>query len=264
MKLELAAREKLAVKASKKIGKLLRQSFGTSYQVRSKGDRDLVTDVDQQADRLITKLIKADFPQDGIVSEESPDSPSASGYRWIIDPIDGTHNFVHNIEIFGTSCALELAEEVILGVIYMPLSDELYIARKGKGAYCNGHKIQVSRRRLKEATLVYDSSIRFNKKKMLAKLGDLADEVFNLRMFGSTVRSLTYIAEGKADIEIEFNDKVWDFAAGLLLVEEAGGKSTDFQGRAWNTNTRGYIASNGLVHKDVLRIIKDSTLACGE
>lgn len=254
--MNLESRKKLAICACKEIGRILLGNFGKTIQIKSKGDRDLVTNVDKKADKTIIELIKKNFPEDGILSEESPVSEGESGFRWIIDPIDGTHNFIHNIEIFGTSVALELKDQVVLGLIYMPWTDELYIAQKGKGAYCNGKRINVSKRRLKQATLVYDSSIRYNKNQMLKSLGGLADRVFNLRMFGSTVRSLSYLAQGRVDIEIEFNDKVWDFAAGLLLVEEAGGKSTDFQGRLWNTDTTGYIASNGIVHRDALRIMK--------
>ena len=202
------------------------------------------------------KLIKKHYPEDGILSEESANVSSSSGFRWIIDPIDGTHNFIHHIEIFGTSCALEFKGEVLLGVIYMPWTNQLYIAQKGKGAYCNGKRITVSKRSLRQSTVIYDSSLHLNRKQMLKGLDRLVDKIFNVRMFGSTVRSLTYLAEGKAEAEIEFNDKVWDFAAGLLLVEEAGGKSTDFKGRPWNTKAHGYIASNGIVHKELLKIIK--------
>ena len=253
----IEGRRRLAVKACKEIGRILLNNFGKSYQVKAKGDRDLVTDIDQKADRLITGLIKTHYPEDGIVSEESPHSPSSSGFKWIIDPIDGTHNFIHNIEIFGTSCALEFQEKVILGIIYMPYTDEFYLAQRGKGAYCNGKRIAVSKRKLKQATLAYDSSIRCNKKKMLAGLAKLADKVFNVRMFGSTVRTLSYVAEGKVDIEIEFNDKCWDFAAGLLLVEEAGGKASDFQGRPWSAKTKRYIASNRVIHKGLLKIMAE-------
>ncbi len=254
--MNIEGRKKLALKACREIGRILMDSFGKAIKVKSKGDRDLVTNIDKRCEKAILKLIKKHYPQDGILSEESPDSPSDSGFRWVIDPIDGTHNFIHNIEIFGTSCALEFKGKVVLGLIYMPCTDELYIAQKGGGAYCNGKRITVSKRKLREATMVYDSSIRYNKKQMLESLGGLVDRVFNVRMFGSTVRSLTYLAEGKVDIEIEFNDKVWDFAAGLLLVEEAGGAATDFKGQPWNTDTQKYIASNGIVHKGILSILK--------
>jgi len=254
--MSIEARKKIAVKACKEIGRILSASFGRALKVKSKGDRDLVTNIDKRCERAIIRLIKKHFPQDGIISEESPDVASASGFKWIIDPIDGTHNFVHQIEVFGTSVAVAFKEEVVLGMIYMPLTDEFYIAQKGKGAYRNGKRIVVSKRRLNRATLIYDSSIRLNKGEMLKKLGKVSDKVFNIRMFGSTVRSLTYVAEGKAEAAVEFNDKVWDFAAGLLLVEEAGGKATGFNGRPWSIDTKRYIASNRAVHKDILRFLK--------
>jgi myo-inositol-1(or 4)-monophosphatase len=268
--MNIEGRKELAIKAAKNVGKILLNRFGKTLKIKSKGDRDLVTDIDKKAEDLIIKSIKRSFPEDDILSEESHYySPSALGvtqslhaedkFKWIVDPIDGTHNFIHNIEVFGTTLALEYKGEVVVGVIYMPYNDELYSAQKGKGAYCNGKKIAVSKRNLQEATLIFDSSIRYNKTQMLKCLGKLVDKVFNVRMFGSTVRSLTYLAEGKAEIEVEFNDKVWDFAAGLLLVEEAGGQATDFQGRKWNTSSQGYIASNGIVHKDILKMLKTSS-----
>ena len=250
-------RKEIAIKAVREAGVILLANFGGKIRIKSKGDRDLVTNVDKLAEKTIIQLIRKYFPEDGILSEESPRlTLSNSEFRWIIDPIDGTHNFIHNIATFGISIAVEFKGEVILGAIYMPYTEELYIAQKGKGSFCNGKGIHVSERPLKEATLIYDSSIRFNKNEMLKGLGRLADKAFNLRMFGSSVRSLTYVAEGKAEAEIEFNDKLWDFAAGLLLVEEAGGKSTDFQGGAWNVKTGRYIASNAVVHKDILKLMK--------
>jgi len=240
------------------MGTILMGNFGKTIKIRNKGDRDLVTDVDEKAEKVIIKLIKENFSEDDILAEESHYLSKGAAYKWIIDPIDGTHNFIHNVKIFGISIALEYMETVIFGIIYMPCSDEFYIAQKGKGAYCNGKRINVSKRILKNAMMIYDSSIQRNKKQMLNCLNRLVDKVFNVRMFGSTARSLAYLAEGKVDVEIEFNDKVWDFAAGLLLVEEAGGEVTDFKGGPWNTNTQGYIASNGVIHKDVLKIMKNS------
>ncbi|MCQ9208394.1 MAG: inositol monophosphatase [Omnitrophica bacterium] len=253
---EIEKRKKIAIIAAREVGKILTSRFGKTLKVQSKGDRDLVTDIDKKADRAFIKSIKRHFPDDGILSEESPVFCSKSGFRWIIDPIDGTHNFIHKIEIFGSSYALEFKGRVVLGIIYMPRTDEFYLAQKGKGAYCNGRKISVSGRKLKAATLVYDSSIRLNKDEMLKGLGALADRAFNVRMFGSSVRGLTYLAEGKVEAEIEFNDKAWDFAAGLLLVEEAGGRATDFQGQPWSVNTKRYVASNKTIHEDILKVLK--------
>jgi len=256
MKKDIQVRKKIAIKAAGEVGKILKTNFGRRLKVKSKGDRDLVTNIDKSCERAILKLVKKHFPKDGIISEESPSLNSASGYSWIIDPIDGTHNFVHRIDVFGVSIAVAYGDKVVLGLIYMPLTNELYIGEKGKGTYLNGKKITVSKRKLKEATLIYDSSIRFNKKPMLKKLGQLCDRAFNVRMFGSTVRSLSYVAEGKVEAEVEFNDKLWDFAAGLLLVEEAGGKCTDFKGKPWGLNTKRYIAANRTIHKDLLKMLK--------
>lgn len=256
-KLQLGKRKTLAIEAAKVAGKILRDSFGKPIEIKAKGDRDLVTDVDLKAQREITTLIEKSYPKDTIISEEGDHCDFSLAFDWIIDPLDGTHNYIHTIPIFGVSIALAFKSEVVLGIIYLPMEDELYIAERGKGARCNGRKIQVSKRQLREATMVYDSSIRINKKPMLTSLGKLADEVFNVRMFGSTCQSLAYVANGTVEAEVEYNDKMWDFAAGLLLVEEAGGMVTDFQGNKWTLNTTRYIASNGIVHKDILEILQE-------
>ena len=262
MTLDLKGRKGLLIKMARQAGAILGDNFGKPLTIKSKGDWSLVTDIDIQAEKKIIELIRKNFPEDDILSEEDeavgPDPGAISsgrGFRWVIDPLDGTHNYVKKIPIFGTSIALEFNQEVVLGVIYMPLAREFYFAEKGKGTYCNDEKIEVSKRPLNQATMLYDSTIRYSKKLMLESLGKIADKVFNIRMLGSTARSLSYLAEGKVDLEIEFSDKPWDFAAGLLLVEEAGGRATDLKGGKWSTRSSGYIASNGLVHDEVLSII---------
>ncbi len=253
---EVVKRKELAIKAAEEAGKILKAHFGRTIQVKSKGERSLVTNIDLKAERKIVNLIKKNYPKDNILSEETKYPTFDSNFRWIIDPLDGTHNYIRGMENFGTSIALAYRDKVILGVIYLPMSDELYCAQKGKGAFLNQRKISVSQKDLVRTTMIYDSTIRLNKGPMLKYLDRLVDLVFNIRMFGSTVRGLTYVAEGKADLEIEYNDKPWDFAAGLLLVEEAGGKATDLKGRRWTLKSKGYIASNGRVHSKVLKIIK--------
>jgi myo-inositol-1(or 4)-monophosphatase len=242
---ELAARKNIAIKAARQAGGVLSSRFGRIKKIKAKGDRDLVTE----------GHIINNFPKDSILSEENP-YEQKSDFKWIIDPLDGTHNYIHKINIFGVSVALAYKDEVVMGLIYMPQEDELYSAQRDKGAYRNGKRIAVSQRKIREATLIFDSSIRYQKNRMLKDLGRLVDRVFNVRMFGSTVRGLVDIAEGKAEVEIEYNDKLWDFAAGLLLVEEAGGRATDFSGRRWNIRTKGYIASNGRIHNQILRLMR--------
>ncbi len=252
---DLSARRDVIIKAVKRAGVLLSTHLGRIKKIRAKGDRDLVTDIDLTAERILKNLIIREFPTDSILSEESS-LQQGSDFRWIIDPLDGTHNYIHNINIFGVSVALAYREEVIMGIIYMPEEDELYFAQRGKGSYRNGRRIHVSQRAIREATLIFDSSIRYQKSRMLRDLGKLIHNVFNVRMLGSTVRGLSYIAEGRAEVEIEYNDKLWDFAAGLLLVEEAGGRVTDLSGKKWSIKTKGYVASNGKIHNEILRLIK--------
>ena len=254
----IEGRRKIGVKAAKEAGRILIDNFKKPIKVKSKEDKSLVTNIDLAAERKIVELIKEKYPQDNILSEENKFKISDSDFRWIIDPLDGTHNYIHQIELFGTSIALEFKNEIILGVIYLPVTKKLYVAEKNKGTYLNGRRINVSQRKLENSTMVYDSSIRYNKKPALSTLEKIADRVFNIRMLGSSVYHLSYIAEGKIDLDIEFNDKLWDFAAGLLLIEEAGGKATDFAGKKWNSKTKGYIASNGIIHRDVLKIIGEN------
>ncbi len=255
---EIDKRKEIAAQAATEAGRVLSDNFKKAVTVKSKGGNQLVTEVDLMAEAVIINLIKKNFPDDGILSEESPRTKGTSGFTWIIDPMDGTHNFIHGIDIFGTSIGVALEKEVVAGAICMPLCNELYVTQKHKGAYCNDKKLSVSKRTMKEATLIYDSSIRLNKKSMLKSLDLLSGEVFNIRMLGSSARHLTYVAEGKAEIDLEFNDKVWDFAAGLLMVEESGGIVTDFKGLKWDTDTHGYLATNGIVHDKALSLLKES------
>ena len=251
---EIDKRKKITIKAAIEAGKLLSNRFGQVKKIKSKGDRDFVTNIDLAAERVIKNKIIKNFPQDNIISEENP-VRRKSKFTWIIDPMDGTHNYIHDINIFGVSVALAYEQNVVMGVIFMPEDNQLYFAQTKKGAYLNGKRIRVSNRKINEATLIFDSSIRYKKNIMLRGLSRLVDRVFNVRMFGSTVRGLAYIAEGKVEAEVEYNDKLWDFAAGLLLIEEAGGRCTDLSGKKWNINTKGYIASNRKIHKKILKLI---------
>ncbi len=255
MEMDISKRKEVAVRAAGEAGKFLLDNFGRRVRAMVKGDRDLFSKIDLKAEEKIIRMITKNFPYDDILSEERVYKPVRSDFRWVIDPLDGTHNYIRSIAIFGTSIAVEYKGEVILGVIYMPVTEELYVGQKGHGAFCNGKRIHVSMKSLIKATIIYDSTLHVKKKDMIAGLNKLGDKIFNIRMFGSSVRSLSYIAEGKADGGVEFNDKPWDYAAGLLLVEEAGGKATGLQGKPWNTSMLGYVVSNGLIHKHILSII---------
>jgi myo-inositol-1(or 4)-monophosphatase len=246
----------LAADAAKEAGIYLLNNFGKIKNVESKGDRNLATNLDKEAERMIVDRIKSKFPGHGILAEEGGASDLDSDFIWIIDPLDGTHNFIRSINIFGVSIGVVHKNKFVAGAIYMPVDDELYVGEKGNGAYKNNAKICVSSvKELKECSISFDSSIRYSPDIMLSVLGDLSREVFNVRMFGSSVRVLSYIAEGRLDFAVEFHDRPWDFAGGVCIIEEAGGKIADLKGNDVTHKTIGYIASNGLTHGKVQKIV---------
>jgi len=246
----------VAVEAAKNAGNFLLDNFGKVEQIEKKGDRNFATNLDREAEVMIIDKIKANFSDHGIIAEESGSSNPDNEYLWIIDPLDGTHNFMRNINIFGVSIGILHKKEFVAGVIYMPQDDELYMAEKGSGAYKNDKRIYVSDNDdLKECSIAFDSSIRYSPEVMLKVLGDLASQVFNVRMFGSSARTLTYVAEGTIDFAVEFHDRPWDFAGGVCIIEEAGGKLVDLRGSRLTHKTIGYIASNAKVHEKVKEIV---------
>lgn len=247
----------VAIAAAKRAAVILMERFGNVGQITEKraAYKDLVTDVDLQVEEEIITLIRDSYPDHNILSEEEGYLDKDSQYKWIIDPLDGTHNYARKLPIFGVSIALEHLGQVVLGVIARPYFDELYVAEKGKGAYLNGEKLCVSDVDLDEALMIYDTKLRANKGPMLKSLGALVHEVFIIRMYGCATWDLCQIAKGQADLAVDFTGMPWDLAAGALIVEEAGGKVTDMQGGMWNASMEGYIASNGKVHDQVLKII---------
>jgi myo-inositol-1(or 4)-monophosphatase len=246
----------VGVAAAKQAGAYLLANYGRVKQISAKADRNLFTNVDKTVEKMVVRKINASFPGHGILGEEGASRKGSSGYIWIIDPLDGTHNYIRSIPVFGVSIGIVKDKEFVAGVIFMPWDDELYVAEKGSGCYKNGKRIRVSGNgRLHDCSLHFDSGIRYNPKLLLPVLGDLADAVFNLRMMGSSARSLSFLAEGKLDAVVEFEDKIWDCAAGVCLIEEAGGKVTSLTGQKMTPETVGYVAANTILHKSVSKII---------
>lgn len=246
----------VAIDAAKQAGNFLLDNFGKISEITKKGDRNFATNLDKEAEEMILDKIKTKFPNHGIIAEEGGESDIDRDYLWIIDPLDGTHNFMRNIDIFGVSIGIVYKEKFVGGVIYIPKEDELYIGEKGGGAYKNEKKIKVSSNdKLKDCSIAFDSSIRYSPEVMLKVLGDLANEVFNVRMLGSSARHLSYLAEGVLDFVVEFHDRPWDFAGGVCIIEEAGGKLSNLKGGPLFYKDIGYIASNTLVYDKVRRIV---------
>jgi len=250
--------ERLAVgiDAAKTAGEMLKEHFGKITTIERKADHSLVTDLDKRSDKMIVETIRASFPNDKIISEESGNFSGSDDYKWVIDPIDGTHNFIRGISLFGVSIGLIYKNQFTAGVIYLPCSDELYTAELGSGAFKNGNKISVSDcSSIDDCTLVFDSGMRRGAQEKLKVFSKIAPKVFNVRMFGVSVRNLTYLAEGKVDLLMEFDDHLWDYAAGVLLVMEAGGVVTDFCGKELTPECRSYMASNRIIHNKLFEFL---------
>lgn len=251
----------VCLQAAQAAGDFLKVNFGKEIAaIETKPDHSLATNLDKEAERIISERIGKAFPDHGILGEEGTSaegSPKGEEreYLWIIDPLDGTHNFIRGIELFGVSIGVVHRDEFIAGVIYLPVQGELYSAEKGKGAFKNGHPIRVSAvKQLEEATIIVDSNLREDQPIKFDALGKLAQKAFNIRILGSSVRNLTYLAEGKIDAIVEFNDKPWDFAGGTCILREAGGTITAFNGEPLHYTKNGYVAGNRFIHPQVLAL----------
>ncbi|MEW6658441.1 MAG: inositol monophosphatase family protein [Thermodesulfobacteriota bacterium] len=255
-------------------GAVLRQNFCKPQRITYKGAIDPVTETDIQAQEMITALIRQTFPEHGFLAEETtaegngeqpPPAVSfparqedAAPYRWIIDPLDGTVNFAHGYPAFCVSIAWEAQGTLTYGVIYDPLRDELFEARKGGGAYRNGQAIRVSKtKRLDRALLAtgFPYDIRERLPETLARLGRVLGVAQGLRRGGSAALDLAYVACGRFDGFWEENLKPWDTAAGVLIVEEAGGRITTFGGGGYDIYAANIVASNGVLHSKILKDI---------
>ncbi|MCK4243362.1 inositol monophosphatase [Candidatus Bathyarchaeota archaeon] len=247
--------KKLAVLAAKEAGNILLENFGKKKIIKSKSGGELVTDSDIESEEKIIGLIKENYPDHSIISEEKGTLKKNSDYTWIIDPLDGTHNFIHGLPLFAVSIALEYKGKIVLGVVNIPFFDEVYLAEKGKGAYCNGTKIFVSKKNLKEAFLLYGS--RLLKKGEIEKPSffNLVDSVFRTRIIGTTAVCLTLVASGKAEAYVTLG-KPEDVAGGCLILEEAKGTITDLNGGSWNPYMKMFVASNGKTHEKMLNILR--------
>lgn len=248
---------KITETIAREVGKYLLDNFGKIKIITKKEDRSLATNIDKSAENFITKNIIKYFPKHSILAEEDGLLKRGNEYLWIIDPLDGTHNFIRGVDIFGVSLGLVYRREFVLGVVYLPKEDEMYIAEKGSGAYKNGKKIHTSDKKvLEKCSLSFDSSIRLSPERMSRALKSLSKKVFNIRMFGSSARALTYLAEGVLDGVIEFYDKPWDFAGGACIIKEAGGIIGKLGGGKLTHKMEGYVASNKYIYRSLQKIIK--------
>jgi len=238
----------LAVAAARAAGTLLRTHFGTALNVNALEAHDIKLELDVQSQALITGMILDQFPDHAIYGEEGLAGNQSSPFHWIVDPIDGTVNFFYGIPHFCISIALREGSTLILGVIYDPIRDELWQVRKGEPALLNGKPCAVSTRAtIPEAIL----SVGFSKTKTTIDSGlplfqDLVYRARKCRLMGSAALDMAYVASGRLDGYIEQSVSLWDVAAGILLVEAAGG-TVKMETRADNPDKFSVIATNGLI-----------------
>ncbi|MFH1978707.1 MAG: inositol monophosphatase family protein [Candidatus Aenigmatarchaeota archaeon] len=250
--------KEVAIKAAKEAGKLLVEKFGDIHHIKDKGLKEDVTNVDMEAEKIILSEIKKHFPDHNILSEESGEENKSSEYTWIIDPIDGTTNYSVRNPFFNTSIGLAKNNEIILGVIYAPIINELFVAEKGKGAFLNDKKISVSDEQSLSKCLITFCHGKTDEdlKKISEIFGKLKKAAKDFDRMKSGALELAFVAAGRFGGFIYNNVRPWDVAAGILLVKESGGKVTDFEGNEWDLTKKNLVATNGKIHEELLKNIK--------
>jgi len=247
---ELAAAKHAAIEA----GKILMKNFGKQHKLQMKGKHDFYLKTDKDAEMAVIKILKRRFPNHAILAEESG-ARGKSDYVWIIDPLDGTHNFAFGIPVFGTSVALQHKGHIVVGAIYLPFTNELYYAEKGSGAFMNGKRIRARGGRF----ITFGGTHRFKSKIVSRSLIKIVNKYHpRIRFLGSAVFCAAYVATGRIAGYVTFYVHPWDIAAGALIVEEAGGKVTDVRGEKWDQNPhkKFYIIANNKAHKEILRALR--------
>ncbi len=244
---------------AREAGALLLQYFHQGLKIEYKGDADLVTAADRASEALIRERIAKQFPAHDVMGEEQGLNDRGAEYRWYVDPLDGTTNFAHGYPVYCVSMAVERRSgsngERVAGVVYDPTRDELFTAEKGKGAHLNGKPIRVSKAaQLKECLLATGfPSHKRHKNPNIYFYHQITLRTHGVRRAGSAALDLCSVACGRFDGFWEFNLNPWDTAAGALIVEEAGGKVSRFDGSPFELNSRETLASNGLVHEALIR-----------
>ena len=258
----------MAEEIAREAGSLLRSFYDRGVAMEYKGDVDLVTEADRASEALIVSRLNAAFPAHGIYGEEGTREGLAREYRWYVDPLDGTTNFAHGFPVFCVVLGLERRApglpanedgQMIAGVIYDPLRDELFSAEQGKGAWLNGRRLHVSKTATLQEALTSTGfpSHKRHRSPNVHLYHEITLRSHGVRRPGSAALDLAYVASGRLDGYWEFNLNPWDTSAGYLLVEEAGGKVTHFDGSPFTLDSREVLATNGLIHAEVQHIFTE-------
>lgn len=249
------------LRAAKESGLLMKERSAKDFTIDSKdGRNDLVTEVDHASEKKIISIIRESFPDHYILTEESGDLPSSSSYKWIIDPIDGTVNFANGIPLSCVSIAVEKDGDMIMGAVYNPFIDEFFFAEKGKGASLNDKSISVSKKNsVSKSILVTGFPYTYLNEENgpLDTFGRFIRAGIPVRRLGSAAIDLCWVACGRFDGYFEHKLNTWDSAAGFLIVKEAGGVVTDFDGNEYSPYQPKIIATNGIIHTELIRWIQN-------
>ena len=255
----MAEELEVALEAARRAGGVLREGFGARPEVKYKGEVDLVTETDERAEETIRGVLLGAYPSYGVLGEEGGETAGEEDARWIVDPLDGTTNFAHGLPMFAVSIALEKAGEVVLGVVHDPIRGETFVAERGRGARLNDESIGASEteelvRALVVTGLPYD---RDEVPAAVELFGRFATRAQDMRRLGSAALDLCYVASGRLDAYYERGIHAWDVAAAGLILEEAGGKITDYQGRPFELDGEEMVASNGPLHPALIELTSE-------
>lgn len=250
------------LKATEAAAAVLKENFDKAFTISSKsGINDLVTEVDHKSEKVIIDIIKQDFPEHYILSEEVGEMAQDSLYKWIIDPIDGTINYAHGIPICCVSIGLEIEGRMEMGAVYNPFINEFFFAQRGFGATLNDKIIHVSSKD-NVGTSCLVTGFPYTYLDMVNGPLQVFDRLIRkgipVRRLGSAAIDLCYVAAGRFDGFYEHKLQAWDSAAGFIIVEEAGGKVTDLNNNYYNPYQPGIVATNGLIHDELLSVIDDT------
>ncbi len=255
----MATYHQTAIETAMMAGALLQEQGRAGFRIEHKDAVNLVTDADRRSEKAIVEALQKTFPNHQILAEEQGlRSPSQSAYRWIIDPLDGTTNFAHGFPVYCVSIALEYHGQCILGVVFDPSRQELFVAERGGGAFLNEQSIQVSQATtLNSALLVtgFGYDIRDTPDNNLDHFCHFSLKAQGVRRTGAAALDLCYVASARFDGFWELSLQPWDTAAGAVILEEAGGRVTDIQGGTFSIYGQGIVASNGLVHDEMLLVL---------
>lgn len=248
-----------AAEIARESGAIITKYLERKIGFELKGEFDLVTEADRASERLIVDRLRSHFPSHSIVAEEGGGQEGSSEYRWYVDPLDGTTNFAHGFPAFNVTLALERAGELIAGVVFDPLRNEMFTAERGSGAYLNHRRIHVSKTSSIETSL---SATGFPSRKRHENVNvhffyQVAMLSHGVRRAGAAALDLAYVACGRLDAFWEFGLNPWDIAAGVLLIEEAGGACSDMRGGALNLRGPHILADNGLIHAPMVELFAE-------